>query len=647
MLDITDRKLAEAELERRAEQQAAVARLGKHALEGATIEALMDEALSEAARITGASAAAVFERTVDRGTRTARAGAGGVLDALAYERTGATSSEQSRDGHSVTCPQPTAGRDAEGVVGRIDSRDTRWGELRLANSSEHPLGPADADFVQALANVLADGIQRRGTEEDIRYQAVHDPLTGLPNRVLFLERLSDALARPAGGLAVVLVDIDNFKLINDSLGHGAGDELLTQIAPRLRNALRPDDLIARFGGDEFVVLLEDIPDERRAAQLAQRVVAEFELPFDLRAGEHFAKVSVGVALANRAGRTPAGLIRDADAALYHAKERGRARFEVFDNMMRTRTVERLSLENDLRRALERDQLHIVYQPVVSLRDRSISSVEALLRWQHPERGLISPSAFIPVAEECGMIEPIGRWVLEQACAQAARWQAELPSARSLGMSVNLSVRQFKHRELERTIASVLALTGVEPSSLCLEITESVLMEEPHGFSETIKHIAPLGVRFVLDDFGTGYSSLAYLSGLPIDGLKVDRSFVEMIGHDGRSTAITTAIVRMAQALSVQVIAEGVETERQLDALRALGCELARSARSWTPDASPLPSPSRRRRPSASSPRFRDRLAGTAQRPRCDPREAAEPGWGILRTRCLGSTTSSARISLPC
>jgi diguanylate cyclase (GGDEF)-like protein/PAS domain S-box-containing protein len=580
--DISDRKLAEAELERRAEQQAAVARLGKHALEGATIESLMDEALREAARITGASAAAVFDRAADSGTRTVRAGTG-VWHALAPGRSQPAPSEQPRDRHAVTRAQstvargPRAGDPAEGsdgVVGRIDSRETSWGELRLANSTEHPLGPADANFVQALANVLADAIQRRATEEDIRYQAVHDPLTGLPNRVLFLERLGEAVASPGGGVAVVLVDIDNFKLINDSLGHGAGDELLTQIAPRLRHALRPEDLIARFGGDEFVILLEGILDEQRAAALAQCIVVEFELPFDLRASEHFAKVSVGVALANRAGRTPAGLIRDADAALYHAKERGRARFEVFDSMMRTRTVERLSLENDLRRALERDQLHIVYQPVVSLRDRSIRSLEALLRWQHPERGAISPSDFIPVAEECGMIEPIGRWVLEHACAQAARWQAELAPGRSLGISVNLSVREFKHRELERTIASVLALTGVEPSSLCLEITESVLMEEPHGFSETIKQLAPLGVRFVLDDFGTGYSSLAYLSGLPIDGLKVDRSFVEMIGRDTRSTAVTTAIVRMAQALSVQVIAEGVETEQQFHALRALGCELA-------------------------------------------------------------------------
>jgi diguanylate cyclase (GGDEF)-like protein/PAS domain S-box-containing protein len=583
--DVTDRKLAEVELERRAEQQSAVARFGKRALQGASLAELMDEALQEASRITGAQAAAVLERAADSGIRTVRAGAGRWRQ-LMLEHSEAAPPEQRRAGDGATRAQP-AGDPAEGyggcnllrelpdgVAGVIDGREGSWGELRLVGSSSCPLGPADADFVQALANILADAIQRRATEEDIRYQALHDPLTGLPNRVLFLERLGEALARPAAEVAVVLLDIDNFKLVNDSLGHAAGDELLTQIAPRLRSALRPEDLIARFGGDEFVMLLGEIGDDRAAAQVAERMVTAFELPFELRAHEHFAKVSVGIALANVAGLAPAGLIRDADAALYHAKARGRARFEVFDQMMRTRTVERLSLENDLRRALERDQLHVVYQPVVSLRDRSIRSLEALLRWEHPERGLISPADFIPVAEECGVIEPIGQWVLESACAQVARWQAKYPLFRSLGISVNLSVRQFKHSALETTVANALALTGVRPSSLSLEITESVLVEEPHGFSETIKRIAPLGVRFILDDFGTGYSSLAYLSGLPIDGLKVDRSFVEMIGRDERSTAITTAIVRMAQALSVEVIAEGVEHKRQFHTLRDLGCEFA-------------------------------------------------------------------------
>ncbi|MDQ6675012.1 MAG: GGDEF domain-containing phosphodiesterase, partial [Chloroflexota bacterium] len=315
-------------------------------------------------------------------------------------------------------------------------------------------------------------------------------------------------------------------------------------------------------------------DERSAALVAERIVAAFESPFDLDVSEHFAKVSLGIAIANRTGSTPASLIRDADAALYRAKETGRARFEIFDHMMRTRTVERLSVENDLRRALEREQLRVLYQPIVSLVDGSIRSVEALLRWEHPERGLISPSDFIGVAEESGMIEPIGRWVLETACTQVARWQAACSGFRALGISVNLSVRQFKHRELEATVARTLAVTGVEPPSLCLEITESVLLNEPEEVSETIKRIARLGVRFVLDDFGTGYSSLAYLSGLPIDGLKVDRSFVEKLGADKRTTAITTAIVRMAQALSIEVIAEGVENERQIHALGELGCVLA-------------------------------------------------------------------------
>jgi diguanylate cyclase (GGDEF)-like protein/PAS domain S-box-containing protein len=417
-------------------------------------------------------------------------------------------------------------------------------------------------------------LERRA--EVIRYQAVHDPLTSLPNRALFQDRLVQALARPGAQVAVVLLDIDNFKLVNDSLGHAAGDELLMKIAPRLQIALRPGDTIARLGGDEFVVLLQEIPDERSAARVAERIVACFEAPFELSAGEHFAKASLGVAIAGAEGSEgaqPASLIRDADAAMYQAKARGRGRFEIFDRAMRARTVERLSVENDLRRALSRDELHVVYQPIVSLRDGSISSVEALLRWEHPTRGLLLPADFIHVVEESGLIEPIGRFVLDSACTQAARWHALRPDSRPLGIAVNLSVRQFTQRDLLATVAAALAESRVEPSSLCLEITESVLLEEPQGVADTIRRLSRLGVRFVLDDFGTGYSSLAYLAGLPIDGLKVDQSFVRALGTDERSTAITTAIVRMAQALSLEVIAEGVEAAHQLRALRALRCEL--------------------------------------------------------------------------
>jgi diguanylate cyclase (GGDEF)-like protein/PAS domain S-box-containing protein len=546
MSDVTERKLAEAELERRAEQQAAVARLGKRALEGAEVGVLMHDALTAAAQILGVDSGAVLERTIDPAAPVARAGLGT---------------------HPLTGLQGA-------VTGEIEGRDGAWGVISLAAAAEPRFADADADFVQALANILADALQQRASQDDIRYQALHDPLTGLPNRVLFMDRLGHALSRPGAEVAVVLLDIDNFKLVNDSLGHGAGDELLMEIAPRLAGALRPGDTIARLGGDEFVVLLEQIPDESAAARVAERMVAVFELPFELSAGEHFAKASLGIALAGDSDRLPANLVRDADAAMYQAKSRGRGRFEVFDRAMRLRTVARLSLENDLRRALERGELQIAYQPIVSLHDHSIVSVEALLRWQHPERGLVRPDEFIPVAEESGLIDPIGRWVLEAACMQAAEWHAARPDARPVGISVNLSMRQLTQRDLEATVAAALALTGIEPSSVCLEITESVLLEEPASVSETIRRVARLGVRFVLDDFGTGYSSLAYLTQLPIDGLKVDRSFVDALGSDRRSTAITTAIVRMAQALSVDVIAEGVETEGQLAALRELQCELA-------------------------------------------------------------------------
>jgi EAL domain-containing protein (putative c-di-GMP-specific phosphodiesterase class I) len=316
------------------------------------------------------------------------------------------------------------------------------------------------------------------------------------------------------------------------------------------------------------------------------MVAAFEVPFQLSAGEHFAKASLGIAIADESDSVPASLVRDADAAMYQAKSNGRGGFEVFDRAMRIRTVERLSLENDLRRALERDELRVEYQPIVSLQDGSITAVETLVRWQHPERGLVAPGEFIAVAEECGLIEPIGRWVLEQACDQAAQWHAARPDARPLGISVNLSVRQLTQRDLEATVAQALQRSGLEPSSLCLEITESVLLEEPDSVSEMITRVSRLGVRFVLDDFGTGYSSLAYLTRLPIDGLKVDRSFVEDLARDERSTAITTAIVRMAQALSLEVTAEGVENERQARALTELRCELAQGFYFHRPLAAP-------------------------------------------------------------
>jgi diguanylate cyclase (GGDEF)-like protein/PAS domain S-box-containing protein len=632
MLDITDRKLAELELERRAAQQAAVARLGERALEGAEVAQLMHHALGEAARILGVEKGAVLERSPEGATLSLRAGLG----------------LPPAPEHSALRLEQLPG----GIARQIESREGSWGVLWLATPAEGRWAAADADFVQAMANILADAIQQRGTEDHIRYQALHDPLTDLPNRVLFLDRLGHALERPGAQIAVALLDIDNFKLVNDSLGHSAGDELLRKVAPRLTDALRPGDTIGRLGGDEFVVLLEEVPDEHAAARIAERLVSAFEVPFELAAGEHFAKASLGIALAvGEDERQPAALIRDADAAMYQAKARGRARFEVFDGAMRARTVKRLSVENDLRRALEREELRVVYQPIVSLKDGSPVAVEALLRWQHPVRGLLAPGEFIPVAEESGLIESIGRWVLDTACAQAAEWNAARPTVPALGIAVNLSARQFAQRELEQTVLHALASSGIEPSSLCLEITESVLLDEPERVRETIDRIARHGVRFALDDFGTGYSSLAYLGRLPIDGLKVDRSFVDTLGASKRSTAITTAIVRMAQALSIEVIAEGVETKTQLKLVRDLGCELAQGfylhrplqAQQITDLLSAPPAVRAAKAPAAQPRRGIPRTRRDAEQPRGEPAEQRGPARRKTQPRTGVASSRGARL----
>jgi len=568
---VTDRKVAERELTLRAQQQAAVATLGRHALEGAPLAALIDEALESAVRLEACAAAAILELRDGDATREVRAQAG-PWAAAELDRV-ASSAQRAPAGATAEAPPPQP-RLRGVIMLPIATPRGSWGQLALKQASGAPLDAADVDFAQTLANTLSSVIARRAAEARVRHEAVHDPLTGLPNRVLLLERLGQSLQVAGARLAVILLDIDNFKLINDSLGHAAGDELLMQVAPRLRGALRPGDEIGRFGGDEFVVIVRGTADERGAAAIAARIVAAFESPFKLSAREHFAKVSVGVALVDPARSTPVSLLRDADAALYEAKNRGRARFEIFDSVMRTRTVERLAIEDDLRKALERDELHVAYQPVVALRDGSIRSFEALLRWRHPTRGPMQPGEFVPVAEESGMICEIGRWVLRTACEQCARWRSAGGGATAVGIAVNLSARQFISGELEADLTEILAATGLDPEALALEITESLLLENPAAVRETIERITRLGVRFVLDDFGTGYSSLAYLAGLPIDGLKVDRSFVAALGVNKRSTAITTAVVRMAQALSLEVVAEGVETEDQARELHKLGCELA-------------------------------------------------------------------------
>jgi diguanylate cyclase (GGDEF)-like protein/PAS domain S-box-containing protein len=601
--DITDRRHAEAEVERRAAQQAAVARLGERALEGAEVGELMDQAVRALGEVLGVDLTAVMELVPERDQLVSRASFG--LDPeLANVTVPARRSSQA--GYTVETRAPVIVEDWDsetrfekpeilrrvgvrsGLTVIIEGPDGPFGVLGAQTRRPRTYGPSDVDFAQGLANVLADAIRRRATEDDIRHQALHDPLTGLPNRVLFSDRLEHALSslrRRPMEVAVLFLDLDHFKLVNDSLGHQAGDELLRAVAPRLSAVIRPTDTVARFGGDEFGILLEDVSTEVQAAEVAERVAASFARPFVLAGAEHFVTASIGIAVTDEPGTSAGALIRDADAAMYRAKDRGRARYELFDEVMRARAIARLRLENELRHAVDGSELRLHYQPIVTLRDGSIDGFEALLRWEHPERGLVGPDEFIPVAEECGLIEPIGRWVLEEACGQAARWQRLRPDGPPLEVSVNLSARQVSQRDFPEVVGEVLRRTDLEPPCLALEITESVLLEESEVPAGVLRALRAMGVRLVLDDFGTGYSSLGYLKRLQLDALKIDRSFVDGLGTEPEGTAIVHAVVGMGRALSLSVIAEGVETDGQVAALRRLGCDRAQGY--WF--AAPAPS----------------------------------------------------------
>ena len=587
--DITVQKRTEAELERRVAQQAAVARLGERALERVDIAELIEQACACATELLDVELASVAELLPDQETFRLCAGAGWPPGHIGNVTVPAGPTTQA--GYTILSGAPVVVTDWEteerftqslalgvgarsGVSVTIEGLEKPFGIFAAHSMLPRRYGAGDVDFVQAIANVLADALVRQATEDEIRHRALHDSLTGLPNRILFLDRLEQALARLRRGqslAAVMFLDLDHFKRVNDSLGHQAGDEILTAVAPRLKQALRTTDTVARFGGDEFGILLEDIGSEIAATQAAERIAGVFTRPFVLGSAEHFVTASLGIALV-RGGERADELVRDADTAMYRAKERGRARYELFDDDLRARVVSRLRMETELRQALERRELWLAYQPVISLRDQTIVSVEALLRWRHPERGLISPVEFIPIAEETGLIEPIGLWVIDEACRQAAGWHAAMPDRPPVGISVNLSAVQIANAILPETVAMGVRAADLDPSTLRLEITESVLLGETAGLTETLARLKDLGVHLVLDDFGTGYSSLAYLNRLPLDALKVDRAFVDGLGRDPQDTSITEAIIAMSRALSLPVICEGVETEVQLAELRRMGCD---------------------------------------------------------------------------
>jgi diguanylate cyclase (GGDEF)-like protein/PAS domain S-box-containing protein len=436
----------------------------------------------------------------------------------------------------------------------------------------------EGDKILGAVVTFKDITERKALEKKLQYQAFHDPLTDLPNRALFMDRLGHALARAgqqATEVAVLFTDLDNFKVINDSLGHKAGDQLLVAVAQRLKACLRPVDTVARLGGDEFTLLLEGVTGVSDAARVAERIAQELRAPFALEAHEVFATTSTGIAVSSSAQGQPTDLLRHADLAMYRAKSKGKACYEVFEPNMSTDALERLELETDLRRALGREEFRVYYQPEILLESGDIVGMEALVRWEHPEHGLLLPQEFLPIAEESNLIMPIGQWVLREACKQLRTWQEQYPNLAPLVMSVNLSTREFFQPSL---IAEILRETGVDPRTLQLEITEgAVAYDNAQNANNTLWNLKTLGVQLAIDDFGMGYSSLSYLKRFPVDLLKIDRSFVRELGKDLKDTKIVAAIIHLARALDLKVIAEGVETAEQVEQLRKMKCDMVQGS----------------------------------------------------------------------
>jgi diguanylate cyclase (GGDEF)-like protein/PAS domain S-box-containing protein len=436
----------------------------------------------------------------------------------------------------------------------------------------------DNQAVRGMLLTCRDVSQRRALEDEMTHQAFHDPLTGLPNRALFMDRLQHALARTTRrpeSIGVLFLDLDNFKLVNDTLGHQLGDALLMSVAGRLQRHARDGDTVARLGGDEFTILLEDLTEVQDAIVIAERVAEQLRVPFQLEVlpgQEIHSTISIGIAISTSGQNSPHDLLRDADVAMYDAKSTGKARYSVFEVAMNSRMKDRLELETELRRAVEEKQFRVFYQPIVELASGKILEVEALIRWDHPTRGLVPPGEFIPVAEQTGLILPIGQWVLEQAARRVRAWHDQFPTREPLLLSVNLSANQFRDPHLVEKIATTLKETGLAPGYLKLEITESVTLDHTESALATLHELRALGIHLAIDDFGTGYSSLSYLRRFPIDTLKIDRSFIEGLGRDSEGTAIVNAVIAVARTLKMRVTAEGIETAGQARMLRELGCD---------------------------------------------------------------------------
>jgi|GEM_PF-2144683 len=458
----------------------------------------------------------------------------------------------------------------------VEQAEKLYAEIAERKRAEEAIEERTIELAQANTRLKLEVKERKRAEEQLLHDAFHDSLTGLPNRALLLDRLGHAVdhwkRREDYILAVLILDIDHFKLINNSYEHSFGDELLVAIAQRIQGCVRSGDTVARLEGDEFCILLDDLPDVSEAALIAERIQKELKSPFHLKGKEIFITVSIGIAVSETKCERPEELLRDADTAMYRAKASGRARHEMFDKQMHIQVVRRLQMEGELRRAIEREEFLVYYQPVIALATDELVGFEALIRWQHPERGLVLPMDFIPLAEETGLIIPIGLWVLREACSRMRAWHIRFPSNPPLMVSVNLSGRQFAQSDLIEQIEEVIQATGLDAASLKLEITESVVMENAESAAVMLARLKELGIQLSIDDFGTGYSSLSYLSRFPIDMIKIDHSFVSRMHMGDENYEIVRTIVNLAHNLGRAVIAEGPETEEQVVRLKALGCE---------------------------------------------------------------------------
>ncbi|HXW58570.1 MAG TPA: EAL domain-containing protein [Solirubrobacteraceae bacterium] len=581
------REEIEQRLAQHGRQQDAVARLGQIALRDHDLQTLMVEVVQTVTRTLDVEMCSVLklrddEELLDILAAVGKKGAPGPLPA----------GNGTQAGYALRTHGPVVADDLRSETrfdpGPLLAQGMRSGMNALIDGPRRPFGVLsaharelrsftadDVNFLVAVANVLSAAVERAEQDQASRHAALHDPLTGLPNRTLALDRLDLALARrrrDGTSVSMLLLDLDRFKIINDSLGHAVGDEILVTLAERLREVLRPSDTVARLGGDEFIVVCESGSDQSNVVELAQRIAAAVGRPFELATGEHFLTASIGIAAAESDDDTSASLLRDADAAMYRAKQRGPGRYELFDATLRAQVIARLQTETELRQALDQGQLRVYYQPIFDVASGRPVAAEALVRWQHPHHGLIPPLDFIPIAEETGLIIELGRYVLEQACAQGRAWQLRFGAP--LQMFINVSGCQIANAHFPSEVAEVVTHTGLAAGTLGLEVTESVLIEEAGSSMGVLSELHAHGVRLALDDFGTGYSSLSYLRRFPIDAVKVDRSFIDGLGNKAEDAAIMRAIVEMCRALKLTVVAEGVESQPQLQQLRQLGCERA-------------------------------------------------------------------------